>query len=78
MFGSVGVILQFLAQTRDADPENLFIAAILGAPNTCEQVFGGHDLADMMGKLQQQTVFRGGKGNGLFTPPDLRPSKIDL
>jgi hypothetical protein len=56
---AVRVVLQFLPQAGNAHPENFLVGAIFGSPDTGQQFFRGHDLADVMSKLKQEAVFGG-------------------
>jgi hypothetical protein len=65
----MGVIFQLLAQASNADPQDFFIVAVLGPPNGHEQFFSGHYLTHMVGKLDQQAVFCGGKVDWFVISP---------
>jgi len=53
MFGAVRVIFQLLAQAGNAYPKDLLVGAILRPPDAGQKFFRCHDLADVMGELQQ-------------------------
>ena len=77
MLGGVRVVLQLLAQARDADPQDLFIGLVLRAPDAGEQFLGGEDLAEVVRELQEQAVFGGGQRDSLFAAPDFGARKVN-
>ena len=61
MLGRVRIILQLLAQAGNAYQEDFLIAAILRSPDAGEELFRRHDLADVVSKLQKQTILGRGE-----------------
>src|SRR5271157_2109865 len=77
MSGGMRIGFELLPQACNADPQNFLVRFIFRAPNTGQKIFGGEDLADVMGELQEQAIFGGGKRNRLVIAPNFGAGKID-